>query len=70
MPDLNDLGQRIASESAARLVAADQEAEQSMVAFQAGKFEEYFSTKYGAAAERAIDEYRQTTAGGDGEAGG
>lgn len=70
MPDANELLQRIASESAARVVAADKEAEESLVAFQAGKFEEYFQAKYGAEAARAIDEYRQTTSGGNGEAGG
>ena len=63
--------QRIASESSARIAAADQEADEAQVAFAAGKFGEYIDAKYGAAAQEVIDGHnRQAADGGDREASG
>lgn len=74
MPDLDPateaILQRIASESTARIAAADQEAEEAQVAFAAGKFEEFFNAKYGAVAQRVIDDYRQAADSGDSKASG
>ena len=69
-PAAEALLQRIASESSARIAAADQEAEEANVAFVAGKFGEFHEAKYGAEAQEVIDEYhRQAASSGDREAG-